>query len=53
MPVARSRDAEAALRAAGVPVEATYMPRLGHGIDDSGISRVLGALAFASAGFCG
>jgi phospholipase/carboxylesterase len=48
--VSRSRDAEAALRAAGVPVEATYIPRLGHGIDETGIS--LGALvlqkAFAS-----
>ena len=43
VPAHRSRDAEAALRAAGVPVEATYVPRLGHGIDDTGIS--LGALA--------
>jgi phospholipase/carboxylesterase len=42
VPVSRSRDAEAALRAAGVPVEATYVARLGHGIDDTGIS--LGAL---------
>jgi phospholipase/carboxylesterase len=42
VPVSRSRDAEAALRAASVPVEATYVPRLGHGIDDTGIS--LGAL---------
>ncbi|HTW68900.1 MAG TPA: prolyl oligopeptidase family serine peptidase [Acetobacteraceae bacterium] len=42
VPVSRSRDAEAALRASGVPVEATYVPRLGHGIDDTGIS--LGAL---------
>jgi len=42
VPVSRSRDAEAALSAAGVPVEATYVPRLGHGIDDTGIS--LGAL---------
>ena len=42
VPVSRSRDAEAALHAAGVPVEATYVPRLGHGIDDTGIS--LGAL---------
>jgi phospholipase/carboxylesterase len=31
------------LIAAQVPVEAHYIPRLGHGIDDSGIS--LGALA--------
>jgi phospholipase/carboxylesterase len=39
VPVARSRDAEQALRAAGVPVEASYTPGLGHGIDDAGISR--------------
>jgi phospholipase/carboxylesterase len=43
LPVSRSHDAEAALIAAGVPVEAHYIPRLGHGIDDTGIS--LGALA--------
>jgi phospholipase/carboxylesterase len=43
VPVSRSHDAEAALAAAGVPVEAHYIPRLGHGIDDTGIS--LGALA--------
>jgi phospholipase/carboxylesterase len=43
VPVSRSHDAESALRAAGVPVDAHYVPRLGHGIDDTGIS--LGALA--------
>jgi phospholipase/carboxylesterase len=43
VPVSRSHDAEAALIAADVPVEAHYIPRLGHGIDDSGIS--LGGLA--------
>ena len=43
VPVARSHDAETVLRAAGVPVEAHYIPRLGHGIDDTAIS--LGALA--------
>jgi phospholipase/carboxylesterase len=43
VPVSRSHDAETALLAAGVPVEAHYIPRLGHGIDDTGIS--LGALA--------
>jgi phospholipase/carboxylesterase len=43
VPVTRSHDAEAALIAAGVPVDAHYIPRLGHGIDDTGIS--LGALA--------
>jgi phospholipase/carboxylesterase len=47
VPVSRSRDAEAALRAAGIPVEATYIPRLGHGIDDTGIS--MGALALQRA----
>jgi phospholipase/carboxylesterase len=43
VPVSRSHDAEAALVVAGVPVDAHYVPRLGHGIDDSGIS--LGGLA--------
>ena len=43
VPVSRSHDAEAALSAAGVPVDAHYIPRLGHGIDDTGIA--LGALA--------
>ncbi len=43
VPVSRSHDAEAALLAAGVPVEAHYIPRLGHGLDDTGLS--LGALA--------
>jgi phospholipase/carboxylesterase len=47
VPVSRSHDAEAALRAAGVPVEATYIPGLGHGIDDTGIS--MGALALQRA----
>ena len=39
VPVARTHEAERALRAAGVPVEATYAPGLGHGIDEAGISR--------------
>jgi phospholipase/carboxylesterase len=47
VPASRSRDAEAALRALGVPVEATYVPRLGHGIDDSGIT--MGRLALQRA----
>jgi phospholipase/carboxylesterase len=51
VPVHRSHDAEEALRAVGVPVEAVYVPRLGHGIDDTGLA--MGALAlqrcFASA----
>jgi len=42
VPVQRSRDAEAALRAASLPVEAVYVPRLAHGIDDTGLS--MGAL---------
>ena len=43
VPAFRSRDAETALIAAGVPVESMFVPRLGHGIDDTGIS--MGALA--------
>ncbi len=38
VPVALSRAAEQALRARGVPVESLYVPRLGHGIDPSGLS---------------
>jgi phospholipase/carboxylesterase len=38
VPVSGSRDAEAALRAAGVPVESAYRPGLGHGLDDAGIA---------------
>lgn len=51
VPASRSGDAEPVLRAANLPVEATYIPGLGHGIDDTGIS--MGALflqkAFATA----
>jgi len=47
VPVSRSRDAETALRAAGISVETTYVPGLGHGIDDSGIA--MGALALQRA----
>jgi phospholipase/carboxylesterase len=47
VPVQRSRDAEMALRAANVPVEAVYVPRLGHGIDDTGLA--MGALALQRA----
>lgn len=43
VPVSRSHEAEATLKAIGVPVDAHYIPRLGHGIDDTGIA--LGALA--------
>jgi len=38
VPVQRSHDAEARLSDAGVPVEAAYVPRLGHGIDDTGLA---------------
>jgi phospholipase/carboxylesterase len=47
VPVQRSRDAETALRAASVPVEAVYVSRLGHGIDDTGLS--MGALSLQRA----
>ncbi|HME26071.1 MAG TPA: prolyl oligopeptidase family serine peptidase [Acetobacteraceae bacterium] len=47
VPVQRSHDAEAALRATNVPVEAVYVPRLGHGIDDTGLA--MGALALQRA----
>jgi len=36
--------AEAALRAAGVPVEALYVPGLDHSIDDTGLAAGLSAL---------
>jgi phospholipase/carboxylesterase len=47
VPVQRSREAEEVLRAAGVPVETLYVPKLGHGIDDSAIA--MGALALSRA----
>lgn len=51
VPVERSRAAERLLRARGIPVEALIRPRLGHGLDDVGLSS--GALflqrAFAGA----
>jgi len=50
VPVQRSREAEEALRAAGVPVQTAYVPRLGHGIDDTGLA--MGALALQR-GFAG
>jgi len=50
VPAQRSRDAERVLREAGVPVEAAYVPRLGHGIDDTGLA--MGALALQR-GFAG
>jgi phospholipase/carboxylesterase len=50
VPVRASRGAEAALRAAGVPVEALYVPGLDHTIDDSGLRAGIAFLrrAFAS-----
>jgi phospholipase/carboxylesterase len=39
VPASRSRDAEAALRAAGIAVESLFCPGLGHAIDDAGLSR--------------
>ena len=47
VPAQRSRDAEAALRPANVPVEAVYVPRLGHGIDGTGLA--MGALTLQRA----
>ncbi len=44
VPAARSRAAEMALRAAGVPVTALYRPGLGHGIDAEGLAAGLAAL---------
>ncbi len=38
VPVAATRAAEQALRAQGVPVDAVYVPGLGHGIDPTGLS---------------
>ncbi len=47
VPAAHSHDAEAALRAAGVPVESCFVPRLGHGIDQTGLA--MGGLALQRA----
>lgn len=47
VPAMRSRAAEATLRGLGVPVEATYVPHLGHGIDQTGLAT--GALALRRA----
>ncbi len=50
LPAFLSRQAEQQLREAGVAVEALYVPRLGHGIDDGGLSA--GAL-FLQRAFAG
>jgi phospholipase/carboxylesterase len=47
VPASRSREAETTLRGLDVPVEATYIPGLGHGIDDTGIA--MGRLALRRA----
>ena len=47
VPAQRSHDAETRLAEAGVPVEASYVPRLGHGIDDTGLA--MGAVALQRA----
>jgi phospholipase/carboxylesterase len=47
VPVEASREAESALRAAGVTVEAIYRPGLAHGLDEAGIA--LGALTLQRA----
>jgi phospholipase/carboxylesterase len=47
VPVAASRAAEQALRAAGVEVEALYRPGLAHGIDEEGLDAGAAALARA------
>jgi phospholipase/carboxylesterase len=55
VPVQASRNAEAALRAAGVPVQALYRPGLGHGIDEAGLAAgaALLAKAFSSGSSAG
>ncbi|MBI0536786.1 phospholipase [Roseomonas sp. KE2513] len=50
VPVAGSRAAERELRDAGVPVEAVYSPRLGHGIDEAGMAAGALFLQRAAAG---
>ncbi len=47
VPAARSHEAEAGLRAAGVTVESVFVPRLGHGIDPTGLA--MGGLALQRA----
>ena len=44
VPAAGSREAESALRAKGVDVQAVYSPRLGHGLDDAGMEAGLSLL---------
>ena len=44
VPAFRSRDAESALAAAGVPVQALFTPGLAHGIDPAGLDAGAAAL---------
>lgn len=52
VPAAGSREAELALKAKGVAVQAVYSPRLGHGLDDAGLEAGLDLLlrAFGTPG---
>ena len=50
VPSFRSRDAAAALEAAGVPVQTLFIPGLAHGIDPAGLQAGAAALR---AGFAG
>ncbi len=47
VPVAASRMAASALRGAGVPVEALYIPGLDHSIDEAGLAAGVAALRAA------
>ncbi|MBV9734259.1 MAG: prolyl oligopeptidase family serine peptidase [Acidisphaera sp.] len=49
VPIDRSRDAERALRAAGVPVESLWCPGLDHSIDEAGMTAAIGFLRRAFA----
>jgi phospholipase/carboxylesterase len=50
VPAFRSRDAAAALKAAGMPVETVFSPKLEHGIDDTLLSAAVLFLQKAFAG---
>ncbi|MDO9707191.1 alpha/beta hydrolase [Paracraurococcus lichenis] len=47
VPVQATRQAESALREAGVPVQALYQPGLAHGIDEAGLAAGLRSLRAA------
>ena len=49
VPAFRSRDAAAALKAAGVPTQTLFIPGLGHGIDAAGVGAGAAALRQAFA----